>query len=742
MTIMNNISFHIIMTKKNKAILILIMNVIFFSKIITQADSSGLVGPGAVSPYSGGRRSRSRGYTTVRDPSHGFYVGGSSIDEINGLYGRINSLHHHTIHSEFHLAYKHDYHNWYLCLVKADRDQKEYEIVGNKKSEWVFIDDGGNDIFGHEGDTIIPGSGTSWKHVHRPSPHAGRPRRRTTSSNNNNDNSNAVKIINESDDLEELPWSMVAIMGEDMLNQLRRRERHRRRRIQLAEIGHGLPSFGAGSEETQPDKNVNMDDEFIHQTLYKEANQFFDYKAFDAAITTYYKILKKNVITKSSHLNMWGHVWIKKKIAAAARRLKDFNLAKRELENALRIYPRFKDAVFQLGVTLFDSGDYKAALHNFEKVLKLDRSHPDLDRLMTLTMANQKRKESAKENIMKEDIAGDVENQETAYCIAWRQTGNCDGEHGPRESNYDLGCNQGVPEGASGYCECKSSEAKGYHPVLGGGTSGTEVKNTYRTSISSCGHGIFTCQQSCVNEWNMKIQKAQEYEIDLKNKHMENDEVKRLANARSDALKIKNEFMRKKQAKKEEKLREEWRTQNYYELLGVLIDFTPDELKKSYRKMSRKYHPDKTKDNSNEAFQTVAEAYEVLQDTGKRSDYDFGKEFDPPEDSNRYPYREDILRNYFPERFKFEPFGDPHTNDYGEVKRDLLNHRKEKKERKEAEAEKARLANGGSPTEQESSPPSSEEHDESGFEPIKNFDGYDDFDDEDEAEEEAVHSEL
>ena len=68
---MNNISFHIIMTKKNKAILILIMNVIFFSKIITQADSSGLVGPGAVSPYSGGRRSRSRGYTTVRDPSHG-----------------------------------------------------------------------------------------------------------------------------------------------------------------------------------------------------------------------------------------------------------------------------------------------------------------------------------------------------------------------------------------------------------------------------------------------------------------------------------------------------------------------------------------------------------------------------------------------------------------------------------------------------------------------------------------------
>ena len=111
-------------------------------------------------------------------------------------------------------------------------------------------------------------------------------------------------------------------------------------------------------------------------------------------------------------------------------------------------------------------------------------------------------------------------------------------------------------------------------------------------------------------------------------------------------------------------MKEEWRTQNHYELLGVLVDFTADELRKSYRKMSVKYHPDKRKDKSNEAFQAVAAAYEILQDDTKRMDYDFGKEFDPPEDSNRYPYREDILRHYFPERFKFEPFGDPHLNDY------------------------------------------------------------------------------
>jgi tetratricopeptide (TPR) repeat protein len=685
---------------------------IVINENLLHINSSGLVGPGAVSPYSGGRRGRSRGYTTVRDPSHGFYVGGSSIDEINGLYGRINSIHHHTIHTEFHLAYKHDYHNWFLCLVKADPSNKEYDIVGNKKSEWVFIDDGGNDIFAHEGDTIIPGSGTSWKHVHRPSPLADRARRSSSNSNNNN----AVQMVNGSDDLEELPWSMVAIMGEDMLNQLRRRERHRRRRIQLAEIGHGLPTFGPGSQETEP--GINMDDEFIHQTLYKKANELFENKKYEDAKHIYDDILKKKTLTKSLHLNMWGHAIIKTKIAASARRLKDFDAAKQELANALRIYPQFKNALFQLAVTAFDSGDYDGAIHNFEKVLKLDRSYQDLDRLLTLTHACIKRKEQAREKLMQDGVAGNVEGQETAYCIAWRQTGNCDGEQGPREPNFDLGCDQAVPEGASGYCECRASDTKGYHPVLGGGTFSTEMQNTFRTQVHGCGHSIFTCGQSCINAWNIKLDEAAQYEKELVDKNTHQNDIDNLVNIRKEAMQIKRDVVKKKEQTKQERLNEIWRTQNYYELLGVLIDFRPDELKKSYRKMSVKYHPDKRKDHSNEAFQTVAEAYEVLQDIEKRNDYDFGKEFDPPEDSNRYPYREDIIRRYFPERFKFEPFGNPHTNDYGEVKRDLLQFRKRKKEIMEAAEEKARLANNGI----EPGDSSDKARDAGGFEPIENFD--------------------
>ncbi len=63
---------------------------------------------------------------------------------------------------------------------------------------------------------------------------------------------------------------------------------------------------------------------------------------------------------------------------------------------------------------------------------------------------------------------------------------------------------------------------------------------------------------------------------------------------------------------------------DYYEVLGINRDASEDEIKKAYRKLAMKYHPDRNPDNpkSEENFKEAKEAYEILSDASKRTTYD------------------------------------------------------------------------------------------------------------------------
>ena len=78
---------------------------------------------------------------------------------------------------------------------------------------------------------------------------------------------------------------------------------------------------------------------------------------------------------------------------------------------------------------------------------------------------------------------------------------------------------------------------------------------------------------------------------------------------------------------------------DYYSILGIEQTASDDDIKKAYRKLARKYHPDVSKDPEGEAkFKDVAEAYQTLKDTEKRAAYDrlgkhqSGEDFVPSRD--------------------------------------------------------------------------------------------------------------
>jgi tetratricopeptide (TPR) repeat protein len=108
---------------------------------------------------------------------------------------------------------------------------------------------------------------------------------------------------------------------------------------------------------------------------------------------------------------------------------------------------------------------------------------------------------------------------------------------------------------------------------------------------------------------------------------------------------------------------------DHYAVLGVTTDATEKQIKTAYRMRSLKFHPDK-KGGHTAAFQRIAEAYHTLSDVDKRQAYDEGGDIkvkrgrrdedddsDDSEEEHKTTMREEVEREFYPEKYHFWPFG-------------------------------------------------------------------------------------
>lgn len=90
---------------------------------------------------------------------------------------------------------------------------------------------------------------------------------------------------------------------------------------------------------------------------------------------------------------------------------------------------------------------------------------------------------------------------------------------------------------------------------------------------------------------------------------------------------------------------------DYYDVLGLKKDCSGDDIKKAFRKLAVKHHPDKNPDNKEEAtekFKELSEAYEILSDEDKRKKYDkYGFEGANMKDSFSFAHADDIFKHFF-----------------------------------------------------------------------------------------------
>ena len=109
----------------------------------------------------------------------------------------------HLIYRKWPVNQRDDMSGWHLVLVASPSEDEGYFAVDpDKQTEWLLIDPQRTERFGHAGETIIPGAGRKWKHLHRY-------QRSTMFRDNRAPGAAQGPPAVQDDDFDELPWQVI-----------------------------------------------------------------------------------------------------------------------------------------------------------------------------------------------------------------------------------------------------------------------------------------------------------------------------------------------------------------------------------------------------------------------------------------------------------------------------------------------------------------------------------------------------
>ena len=182
------------------------------------------------------RAPRARRSCYVDEPAFGFFVAGSTHKQMNGLYIRRNVPRPCPREHGIILYYEHMDSGWTMLLAdcEAKPPPSAWGYERQAENAWFFVDPRAADRFTHPGETIVPGAGVRWKHVHSSS---GAQAGRSAASGHGRSSQLATA---EADDEDELPWQVIAILDHDILRQLAGGAEYHKQRVAEALAGHGV----------------------------------------------------------------------------------------------------------------------------------------------------------------------------------------------------------------------------------------------------------------------------------------------------------------------------------------------------------------------------------------------------------------------------------------------------------------------------------------------------------------------